>query len=238
MTHISPPATTTTSTTRPRSPAPSRPTSTCRARTGTFQLLPRHDEGAARAAAGRCVSAAAALTARRRARSSRNTRHRWCRTARRRRSRPTRWPSARWCRPSTTKACATLRGTRPLRDHRPRHRLERARCSRWPARLGAPITVLPHSPMPPRDPAFAERARDRARRLRHADTRTVWARRSAPSARSWARWRTWRPRERATTVCLFVTLAASQGLSYIDFAGLASLPLRAGEVNALRTARS
>ena len=164
-------------------------------------------------------------------------RQRWCRTARRCRSRPTRWPSARWCRPSTTKACATLRGTRPhfvITDHDTGHNgpLFSVAARLALADHGAAAFSYVHR----RDPAFAERARDRGatasprRRARcGAKVRTVgtssarWrsaAARAPPprSACSSTRWRaraSWGLRRRRASTALALQCAA-HGAQLID----------------------
>jgi hypothetical protein len=89
------------------------------------------------------------------------------------------------------------------------------------ARLGAPITVLPHSSYTTGAIPHSLNVRVIERDGFRTPTRTVWGEKlhtvgvqlgpvPAPAAR-----------ERVGTVCLLVNTLVSQGLSYIDFAGLA-----------------
>ena len=89
------------------------------------------------------------------------------------------------------------------------------------ARLGAPITVLPHS-------SYATGAIPHSLNVRVIErdgfatpTRTVWGEKVRTVGTQLGPVADPQPRERATTVCLLVNTLASQGLSYIDFAGLA-----------------
>jgi len=89
------------------------------------------------------------------------------------------------------------------------------------ARLGAPITVLPHS-------SYATGAIPHSLGVRVIErdgfatpTRTVWGEKVRTVGTQLGPVANPRPRERAATVCLLVNTLASQGLSYIDFAGLA-----------------
>lgn len=89
------------------------------------------------------------------------------------------------------------------------------------ARLGSPITVLPHSSYVTGAIPHPLQVRVVERDGFATPTRSVWGekvltvgKRLGPAADP-------QPRERAATVCLLVNTLASQGLSYIDFAGLA-----------------
>ncbi len=89
------------------------------------------------------------------------------------------------------------------------------------AKLGAPITVLPHS-------SYATGAIPHPLNVRVVErdgfatpTRSVWGEKVLTVGKRLGPVADPRPRERAATVCLLVNTLASQGLSYIDFAGLA-----------------
>jgi hypothetical protein len=91
------------------------------------------------------------------------------------------------------------------------------------ARLGSPITVLPHS-------SYATSAIPHALNVRvierdgfRTPTRTVWGEKVPTVGVQLGRAAAPLARQRAATVCLLVNTLASQGLSYIDFAGLARL---------------
>lgn len=89
------------------------------------------------------------------------------------------------------------------------------------ARLAAPITVLPHS-------SYATGAIPHSLNVRVIErdgfatpTRTVWGEKLRTVGARLGPVANPQPRERVRTVCLLVNTLASQGLSYIDFAGLA-----------------
>lgn len=114
-----------------------------------------------------------------------------------------------------------LRGTRPhfvITDHDTGHNGPLFSVAE---RLGAPITVLPHS-------SYATGAIPHSLNVRVIErdgfatpTRTVWGEKLRTVGARLGPAPNPRPRERAATVCLLVNTLASQGLSYIDFAGLA-----------------
>lgn len=89
------------------------------------------------------------------------------------------------------------------------------------AKLGSPITVLPHS-------SYATGAIPHPLNVRVVErdgfatpTRSVWGEKVRTVGAQLGPIADPKPRERAATVCLLVNTLASQGLSYIDFAGLA-----------------
>lgn len=89
------------------------------------------------------------------------------------------------------------------------------------ARLGAPITVLPHSSYVTGAIPHPLNVRVVERDGFATPTRSVWGEKVRTTGVQLGPVAAPTPRERAATVCLLVNTLASQGLSYIDFAGLA-----------------
>lgn len=89
------------------------------------------------------------------------------------------------------------------------------------ARLGSPVTVLPHSSYVTGAIPHPLQVRVIERDGFATPTRSVWGEKVLTIGKRLGPVADPQPRERAATVCLLVNTLASQGLSYIDFAGLA-----------------
>ena len=89
------------------------------------------------------------------------------------------------------------------------------------ARLGSPITVLPHSSYVTGAIPHPQNVRVVERDGFATPTRSVLGEKVLTVGKQLGPAAEPAPRERAATVCLLVNTLASQGLSYIDFAGLA-----------------
>ncbi len=114
-----------------------------------------------------------------------------------------------------------LRGTRPhfiITDHDTGHNGPLFSVA---AKLGSPVTVLPHSSYVTGAIPHSLNVRVVERDGFATPTRTVWGEKVRTVGTQLGPVADPKPRSRAATVCLLVNTLASQGLSYIDFAGLA-----------------
>jgi hypothetical protein len=91
------------------------------------------------------------------------------------------------------------------------------------ARLGAPITVLPHSSYPTGAIPHSLQVRVIERDGFATPTRTVWGEKVRTTAVHLGAAAKPIARQRVQTLCLLVNTLSSQGLSYVDFASLSRL---------------